>query len=298
MVTTRIRASPDKKYNADAAMAHRPHRLRLFSMFKPRTPEEQFLLSTVRIETEQCSATGFFFGLHNGKSDILITSRHAIDGSSCGLLRLHNGFWKDEGRDVSPAVGIELNNFEHLWIRHPDESIDLVALPSKIIDDAAARLGQSAHWMTIESIMVPTATRLMELNAVEEVHMVGFPNGLWDTSHNLPIYCRGITASHPEIDFCGKPELLVDIACLPGSSGSPVFVLNAKGQTDDRGNVRCGEPRDLLLGVVCGAAIIGADGQIAAVPASLAIRSREEFAIHLTYIIKSRELLRFADVIP
>jgi hypothetical protein len=267
-------------------------------MFKPRTPEEQFLLSTVRIETAQCSATGFFFGLQNGKSDILITSRHAIDGSSCGLLRLHNAFWKDEKHDVSPAFEIELKDFQNLWIKHPDESIDLVALPSKIIDDAAARLGHSAHWMTIESIMVPSAARLVELSAVEDVVMLGYPNGLWDKSHNLPIYRRGITASHPEIDFCGKPELLLDIACFPGSSGSPVFVLNAKGQTDDRGNVRCGEPRDLLLGVVYAATTIGSDGQIAAMPASMAIRSREEFATHLTYIIKSRELLRFADVIP
>jgi hypothetical protein len=267
-------------------------------MFKPRTPEEQFLLSTVRIETEQCAATGFFFGFQNGKSDVLITSRHAIDGSSSGLLRLRNASCKDEIHSASPTFDIELKDFAGLWIRHPEESIDLVALPSKIIDDAAARVGQSAHWMTIESIMIPTATRLLELNAVENVHMVGYPNGLWDKSHNLPIYCRGITASHPEVDFCGKPEVLVDIACFPGSSGSPVFVLNAKGQTDDRGNVRCGEPRDLLLGVVYGAATIGADGQIAARPASTAIRSREDFAIHLTYIIKSRELLRFADLIP
>jgi hypothetical protein len=266
-------------------------------MFKPRTQEEQFLLSAVRIETEHCTATGFFFGFHKGKSNVLITSRHAIDGASHGLLRLHNAFWKDECQDESPTFEIELDNFENLWIKHPDESIDLVALPSTIIDDTAARLGHSAHWMTIESIMVPSAVRLAELSAVEDVVMLGYPNGLWDKTHNLPIYCRGITASHPEVDFCGKPELLVDIACFPGSSGSPVFVLNAKGQTDDQGNVRCGEPRNLLLGVVCAAATIGSDGQIAALPASTAIRSREEYAIHKTYIIKSRELLRFADVI-
>jgi hypothetical protein len=267
-------------------------------MFKPRTPEERFLLSTVRIETEQCTATGFFFGFQGDRSDVLITSRHAIAGSSQGLLRLHDAFWKDERHGEAPTFDIELKDFENLWIRHPDESIDLVALPCKNIDDAAARLGKSAHWMTIESIMVPTASRLIELNAVEDVLMLGYPNGLWDKSHNLPIYCRGITASHPEIDFCGKPELLIDMACFPGSCGSPVFVFKAKGQTDDRGNVRCGEPQDLLLGVVYAAATVASDGQIAARPTSVGICSREEFSIHLAYVIKSRELLRFADVIP
>lgn len=128
--------------------------------------------------------------------------------------------------------------------------------------------------------------------------MVGFPNGLWDNAHNLPIYRRGITASHPEVDFRGKPELLLDIPCFPGSSGSPVFVLNAKGRTDERGNVRVGEPRDLLLGVASGAVTQGPDGQIVTRPASTTIGPREEFAIHLTYIVKSRELLRFAEVIP
>ncbi len=255
------------------------------------------MLSTVRIETEQSTATGFFLGLQKGKSDILITNRHAIAGSSRGVLRLHNASWTDAKHDVPPTFDLALENFESLWARHPDESIDLVALPSKIIDDAAAQIGQSAHWMTIESVMIPTATRLKELSAVEDVHMVGFPNGLWDELHHLPIYCRGITASHPKVDFCGKPDLLLDIACFPGSSGSPVFVLNAKGRTDERGNVRCGEPRDLLLGVVRGAATIGADGQIAALPASTESRSREQSALHFTYIIKSRELSRFAEVI-
>ncbi|HEY1600997.1 MAG TPA: hypothetical protein VGG64_15445 [Pirellulales bacterium] len=267
-------------------------------MFKPRTQDEQFLLSTVCIETEHGTATGFFFGCQKGKSDLLITSRHVVDGASYGLLRLHNAFWKDNCHDESPTFEIELNNFENLWIKHPEESIDLVALPCKVIDDAAARIGREAHWMTIESVMVPSAARLVALSAVEDVLMLGYPNGLWDKSHNLPIYCRGITASHPEIDFCEKPEILIDIACLPGSTGSPVFVLNAKGHTDDRGNVRCGEPQNLLLGVVHGSATIGSGGQIAAPPTSMAIRSREDYAIHLTYVIKSQELLRFAEVIP
>ncbi len=267
-------------------------------MFKPCTPEEKLLLSTVRIETDRCAATGFFFGTQKGGGDILVTSRHAIEGSSRGVLRIHSAAGKDQQTNVSPTFDVELENFESLWIRHPDPSIDLAALPSQIIDDAAARIGRSAHWITIEPVMVPTAARLLELNAVEDVLMVGYPNGIWDQFNNMPIYCRGITASHPEMDFCGKPELLVDVSCFPGSSGSPVFVINAKGHCDNQGHARCGEPQNLLLGVASAVATIGSEGQIAALPASLTTRSREEFVVHLTYVIKSRELLRFAEVIP
>jgi hypothetical protein len=254
------------------------------------------LLSTVRIETDRTNATGFFFGL-KGQGDCLITSRHVIQGASSGLLRMHNAFWKEECH-ASPTFDIEFDNFEDLWLQHPDNSVDLVALPSHIIDDAASKLGHSAHWMTIESIMVPSPNRLKDLDAVEDVLMVGYLNGLWDKSRNLPIYRSGITASHPALDFCGKPELLLDIACFPGSHGAPVFILDAKGHTDERGNPRIGEPHNLLLGVVSAAATINSDGEIGPTPASMAIRTREEFAIHLTYIIKSQELLRFAEVVP
>ena len=110
-------------------------------MFKPRTAEEKLLLSTVRIETDRCTATGFFFGLQNGRSDVLITSRHVIEGSSHGTLRLHNAVWKDENCNTPPTFEIDLENFENLWIGHPDEAVDLVALPSEIIDDAASDSG-------------------------------------------------------------------------------------------------------------------------------------------------------------
>lgn len=146
-------------------------------MFKPRTPEDQLLLSTVRIETDRGNATGFFFGV-KGKGDCLITSRHAVQDASSGLLRLHNAFWRDECH-APPTFDIELDNFAEPWIKHPDDSIDLLALPSYIIDDAASQMGHSAHWMTVESIMIPSPTRLTELEAVEDVLMVGYLNGLW-----------------------------------------------------------------------------------------------------------------------
>ncbi|HVU86434.1 MAG TPA: hypothetical protein VHD36_03890 [Pirellulales bacterium] len=266
-------------------------------MFKPRTAEDKLLLSTVRIETDRCTATGFFFGLHIGDNDVLITSRHAIQGSSSGSLRIHNEAWQQEQDDAPPTFDLEFQDFENLWIKHPDKSIDLVALPSKVIDDAAAKIGRSAHWMTIESCMVPKATRLKALTTIEDVFVVGYPKGPWDKCHNLPIHCQGTTATHPDIDFCGQPQLLVNMACLPGLSGSPVFVLNAKGYADENGNIHPGETRNILLGVVHAATTIGADGQIAARAASAPLGSGEESTVPLTYIVKSRELLGFADVI-
>ena len=54
--------------------------------------------------------------------------------------------------------------------------------------------------------------------------MLGCPSGLFDEVNNLPIARRGITATPlPTYSYNGKAEFLVDIACFPGSSGSPIF---------------------------------------------------------------------------
>ena len=62
-----------------------------------------------------------------------------------------------------------------------------------------------------------------KLDAMEDVIMVGYPVGLWDSVNNRPIFRRGITATDPKVDFEGKKEFLIDCACIWGSSGSPVI---------------------------------------------------------------------------
>ena len=73
---------------------------------------------------------------------------------------------------------------------------------------------------------MPDATALAKLNAVEEIMMIGYPNGLWDAKNNLPIVRRGITGTPAFVDYNDKPEFVIDAACFPGSSGSPVFIVN------------------------------------------------------------------------
>lgn len=60
--------------------------------------------------------------------------------------------------------------------------------------------------------------------------MYGYPNGLWDEKHNLPLVRKGITSTHPALDVemetkYDKKSGIVDMACWPGSSGSPIFLV-------------------------------------------------------------------------
>jgi len=49
---------------------------------------------------------------------------------------------------------------------------------------------------------------------------------LWDAEHNQPVFRSGVLASHYKFDWNGRPEFVIDAACVPGSSGSPVLLVD------------------------------------------------------------------------
>ena len=117
---------------------------KVYRMFEPRTPEEKLLLRARSVLRRRAvPLRGFFFGLQKGKGDVLITSRNVIENASHGLLHFHGEKWKDPRCDAPSTVDIELKSFENQWVKHPNDAIDLVALPSHVIDDAASKLGHA-----------------------------------------------------------------------------------------------------------------------------------------------------------
>ena len=65
---------------------------------------------------------------------------------------------------------------------------------------------------------LPTEAELNDLGVMEPIGMIGYPIGLWDHVNNQPILRRGVTATHPCLDFHGRQEFVIDCACWPGSS--------------------------------------------------------------------------------
>lgn len=78
--------------------------------------------------------------------------------------------------------------------------------------------------------------QLDQLDAIESVTFIGYPNGIWDRKNLLPVARRGTTASPIGVDFEGTPRFLIDASVFGGSSGSPVFVLNQGMYSDKQGN--------------------------------------------------------------
>jgi hypothetical protein len=235
---------------------------------------EQLAHCTVRIEADGGTGTGFFFRFAlEGDSYVpaIITNKHVVEGAKHGrfVFTLTN----DDGTpNFTSHVPVEFNDFEKHWVAHPDPDIDLCAMPTASILAWAREAKHRFFYRSIDFSLVPTADELADLNPVKDITMVGYPNGLWDQTNNMPIFRRGITATHPRLPWNGKPEFLIDAACFPGSSGSPVFLLNQGGYVKRSGGTQLGSTRIKLLGVLYAGPQHTVEGEIAIV--SVPIQSK------------------------
>jgi len=140
-------------------------------------------------------------------------------------------------------------------------------------------------------------SKLEELQAVEDILMVGYPIGLFDKNNNLPLFRKGVTASHPAIDFNGESIGIVDCSCFPGSSGSPIVLYNDNGFTDKKGTTHIAAKRFALLGLLFSGPIFDAQGNIVIkeIPTQQEISTSTPVMVNLGYYIKSKEILKLKE---
>ncbi|MFM2346233.1 MAG: hypothetical protein RL654_986 [Pseudomonadota bacterium] len=219
-------------------------------------PMAQLVHSTVRIECidargDKSSGSGyiFLFCEDEGKAiPCVVTNKHVVHGAVQGTF--HLTLKKEDGTaDLGKHESVILKDLSRHCIMHPVPAIDLVAFPIGSILRNATKDGRSYHFVPLGRSTLATRDLLDSLSPMEEIVMIGYPNGLWDELHNLPILRKGITATHPGLNLNGKPDFLIDAACFPGSSGSPVFLANIGSYVSQEGYL-CAGNRVSLLGTL------------------------------------------------
>lgn len=185
---------------------------------------ESLLLAVTRVTTvlgqkQLTHATGFFF--ERGERLFLVTSRHVVldEPSKHYPDRIEIELHVDPG-NVAQTVQFSIPLYrdgKSVWREGLDSAgaIDVVAL----------QLERSALPGTLLFRAFTPAHLVERLDQVElgtSVLIAGFPLGVHDTLHRLPVARQAVIASAFGIRFQGKGYFLTDARLHRGTSGAPV----------------------------------------------------------------------------
>lgn len=265
---------------------------------KPISISERMMFNTVRlVASDRSSGTGYFYNfvIDNKIVPVIITNKHVVNYNSnetmTFYLHLRNG---ENESNESYQVTLTLN-----WIFHSKKDL-CFCFVNTVFEFVKKQTGKDVFYIAIDETILPSQKMLEELSALEELVMVGYPIGLWDKNNNFPIFRKGYTASHPAIDFNESGIGLVDMACFPGSSGSPIYILNEGGYKDKVGNLNWGQSRIIFIGTLFSGPIYDATGKLVVtdIPTSnQVVESHTGIMVNLGYYIKSSEILEFKNII-
>lgn len=271
-------------------------------MIQPKAFTEQILFHTVRIECDGSTGTGFIFAFHNKINlpiPVIVTNKHVV-----GFKKLHKVEFSLHHKDASGMIlkdAIKCE-WESDWIHHPNNEIDLCCTLYEPINRAAKEKGIDLYVTSCADDMVCTDEELNDMQTVNDVLMVGYPDGLFDKIHNLPLIRKGITATHPAIDYDGKSLGIVDMGCYYGSSGSPVFTYPGSAQYSKSRGLQVGVSISKLLGIFYAFICADDDGEIIAkIPEKKSaksdlngtndfVQSTTDVSLNLGFYIKAKEL--------
>lgn len=271
------------------------------------SPAEQLLLTTIRIETKTKEGislgTGFFFEFKNNPQEhthipVIVTNKHVIRGAVTGKL-----FFTLRDVEGTPLwdehVEVELDQFEQRWIMHPEDDVDLCVLPIANIHQQIRKSQKELLYVTLTVRDIPSKEDIQkDFSRIEDITVVGYPDGMWDHINNIPIVRKGITATPLQVDFQNTPRFIIDAAIYGGSSGSPVFVFNQGSYSSPEGGVHIGS-RIKLVGVIYAVAQHAVSGEltIVDVPAAKVPVARTMIPNNLGIAIHARKILDFENLL-
>lgn len=192
-----------------------------------------------------------------------MTNKHVLEEADVVSALCHNEDLNNPGYPSEVVATMMFNIKNGIVFYHPDQNVDLCAVPIGPILMQARDAGTPLFYGSLNSDIIPEDDARENFDAIEDVTMVCCPNGLFDEINSVPLVRRGITASAIGRKFNGKGEFVVDMACFPGSSGSPIFIFDRMGYYDKKENVtKMGSWRLVFVGILYSGPLITNKGTI------------------------------------
>ncbi|MFD6163724.1 serine protease [Oerskovia sp. NPDC060287] len=246
-----------------------------------------------RSKSRTWTGTGFVYAVDTDKglASFVVTNKHVLAGAERLTLR----FVRANGDE--PALGLgstpTLEDFDaDWWTGHPEADIDVAVMPLGRIVDLMAEKQVPIFYKSITPAL--TLSDDDDIDAMEAVTFIGYPNGLYDRVNLLPIARRGSTATPIRVDYGGRPTFLIDASVFPGSSGSPVFILDRGTFTGRSGDVTVGT-RVIFLGVLAAVHTRIAEGTIEVLTSTPVARFAEPIDLGIVY--KASCVLETVDLV-
>ncbi|MGU3390394.1 S1 family peptidase [Sphingomonas sp. M1A8_2b] len=263
---------------------------------------EKLLYSTVKITVQRgqstSTGTGFFYAVDFGGGQnvpLLVTNKHVLSQGGVASIWCHERVGGSELKSSGIVKQVILNIPAGSTIEHPDPNIDLCAVPFSDILNQAEAAGKPLLFIPLSLDIIPQGDKWSEFDALEEVIMIGCPNGIYDTVNYNPIIRQGITATPLAQKYLGKPEFMVDMACFPGSSGSPILLVNQTGYRDKAtGSFMMGSGRVFFLGILYAGPLITNQGNIVLGQAPQVVTNT---MMHLGNAIRSSEMIEIENLV-
>ena len=165
---------------------------------KTDTIQDQLVYATIRILAadgkEASIGTGFFVTEIpvDGNDPFLVTNKHVV-GKFNKAQFIFCAADSDNKPIDSAHVTITVSNLQDRIIPHPDDNVDLCFINLKDAIDQASREGKSPFFIAIGTDFFITEEALSHMTAIENVIMIGYPEGLMDAVNNKPVVRKGIT---------------------------------------------------------------------------------------------------------
>lgn len=213
----------------------------------------------------------------------IVTNKHVVEGIDEVIFHF-NATREGQKKYETDKLRMSLNT--QTIIPHPEANIDLCVILTDSLFQTMRLKKQKIHLYPVRKNIRRDENKYKEMETIQNLIMIGYPRGIWDSVNNLPIIRSGINATPLYEDYQGTPCFAVDIASYPGSSGSPVFIYD-KGFYLENNQIIPGN-RLIFIGVI-------SSGHVNNIVSTEELTIQE--MLHVGIAIKASQLDVFEDLI-